>query len=82
MSKRLVGGVIGCKYKTFSWHWVNVVDSHIQRVILVTEKTTVTQVILLPSGNPFKCHEEVWSLQPIIPPRRFDIFFPLTGGCS
>ena len=34
-------------------------------------------------GNLFKCHEEVLSLQPIIPPtKRFDIFFPLTGRCS
>ena len=38
--------------------------------------------MLLPSGNPFKYHEEVLSLQPMIPPKRFDIFFPLTGGCS
>ena len=30
--------------------------------------------ILLPSGNPFKCHEEVLDLQPMIPPKRFDIF--------
>ena len=37
--------------------------------------------MLLPYGNPFKCHEEVMYLQPIIPPKRFDIF-PLTGGCS
>ena len=37
--------------------------------------------ILLPSENPFQCHEEVLSLQPIIPPKRFDIFPPLTGGC-
>ena len=22
------------------------------------------------------------SLQPMIPPKRFDIFYPLTGGCS
>ena len=36
---------------------------------------------LPPSGNPFKCHEEVLHLQPIIPPKRFDIFH-LTGGCS
>ena len=37
--------------------------------------------MLLPYGNPFKCHEEVLYLQPImmIPPKRFDIFFPLTG---
>ena len=35
-----------------------------------------------------KCHGEVLSLQPMIPPKRFDIFSPLTdryyntGGCS
>ena len=38
--------------------------------------------MLLPSGNPFKCHEEVLFLQPMIPPKRFDIFSPLTKGCS
>ena len=37
--------------------------------------------MLLPSGNPFKCHEEVLYLKSTIPPKRFDIF-PLTGGCS
>ena len=30
----------------------------------------------------FLCHEEVLSLQSMGPPRRFDIFSPLTGGCS
>ena len=31
----------------------------------------------LPSGNPFKCHEEVlYYLQPMIPPKRFDIIPP------
>ena len=30
--------------------------------------------ILLPSGIPFQCHEEVCIyLQPMIPPKRFDI---------
>ena len=38
--------------------------------------------MLFPSGNPLKCHKEVLYLQPLIPPKRFDIFFPLTGGCS
>ena len=34
-------------------------------------------------GNPFKCHEEVLYLQPLIPStKRFDIFPPITGGCS
>ena len=27
----------------------------------------------LPSGNPFKCHKDVLYLQPMIPPKRFDI---------
>ena len=32
--------------------------------------------MLLPSGNPFICHEEVLYLQPLIPPKRFDISSP------
>ena len=38
--------------------------------------------MLFPSGNPFKCHEEVLYLQPLIPPKRFDISPHLTGGFS
>ena len=38
--------------------------------------------MLPPSGDPFKCHEEVLYLQSMILPKRFDIFFPLTVGCS
>ena len=30
--------------------------------------------MLLPSGNPFESHEEILYLQPMIPPKRFDIF--------
>ena len=38
--------------------------------------------MLLPSGNPFKCHEEVLYLHPMIPPtKRFDIF-PLLGDAQ
>ena len=37
---------------------------------------------LLVIFNAIKCHEEVLSLQPTIPPKRFDISPPLTGGCS
>ena len=33
-------------------------------------------LMLLPSGNPFKCHEEVLYFQLLIPPKRFDIFSP------
>ena len=36
--------------------------------------------MLLPSGNPFKCHGEFFlSLQPMIQPKRFDIFPPDWG---
>ena len=38
--------------------------------------------MLFPSGNPFKCHEEILYLQPMMPSKLFDIFSPLTGGCS
>ena len=38
--------------------------------------------MLSASGNLFKCHEEVLYLQPLIPPKLFDIFSPITGGCS
>ena len=41
-----------------------------------------TQCYLHRSGNVFKCHEEVLYFQPLIPPKRFDIFSPTTGGCS
>ena len=33
--------------------------------------------LTLPSGNPFKCHEDVLSLQSMIPPKRLDIFLPV-----
>ena len=29
----------------------------------------------------FECHEEVLYLQPLIPPKLFDSFSPITGGC-
>ena len=39
--------------------------------------------MLSASGNLLKCHdEEVLYLQPLIPPKRFDILPPITGGCS
>ena len=38
--------------------------------------------MLFASGNLLKCHEEILHLQPLIPPKRFDIFPPITGGCS
>ena len=45
---------------------------------LLPDIVLLTQSMLLPSENPFKCLEEVLSLQPMIPPtKRFDIFPPV-----
>ena len=40
----------------------------------ISPRDFIVDTILLPlSGNPIiKCHEEVSSLQPMIPPKRFD----------
>ena len=38
--------------------------------------------MLSASGNMFKCHEEILYLQPLTPPKRFEFFSPITGGCS
>ena len=38
--------------------------------------------MLSASGNLLKYHEEVLYLQSLILPKRFDIFPPITGGCS
>ena len=49
---------------------------------LLPDIILLTQCYLHQSGNPFKCHGEVLYLQTLIPPKRFDIFSPITGGCS
>ena len=38
--------------------------------------TAVVDPMLLPSGKPFKCHGEFFSLQPKFPPKRSDNFSP------
>ena len=48
---------------------------------LLPDMILLTQCYYHPGTNPFKCHEEVLSLQPMFPPKRVDIS-PLTGGCS
>ena len=39
----------------------------------------LTDPMIPSSGNPFKCHEEVLYLQPMIPRKRFDMFPPDWG---
>ena len=38
--------------------------------------------MLLPSGNPFKCHEEILFLQPLSHLKRFDIFSARLGDAQ
>ena len=45
----------------------------------IKQKQHAFDPLLLPSGNPFKCHEKVLHLQPMVPPKRFDIFSPDWG---
>ena len=33
-------------------------------------------------GTCLNAMKRFCNLQPLIPPKRFDIFFPITGGCS
>ena len=47
-----------------------------------TRQQYTVDPMLSASGNLFKCHEEVSYLQPLILPKRVDIFSPITGGCS
>ena len=50
----------GKNVKTLGWDHVVVVvvDSHIQRIVLATEETTVTQQV---SHRPIKCQSRLWS---------------------
>ena len=42
----------------------------------------IVDPMLLPLGNPIECHEEVLYLQPMVPPKRFDIPFPSLGDAQ
>ena len=41
-----------------TWYVFVVVDSHVQRIVLATEETTVTQQV---SHRPIKCQSRLWS---------------------
>ena len=58
---------------------INVVSVQYNSGLLPDDIILFVDPMLLPSGNPFKCHEEVLYLQPMIPPKRFDIFPPDWG---
>ena len=43
-----------------SWTHIVVVDSHVQRIVLATEETTMTQQV---SHRPIKCQSRLWSIR-------------------
>ena len=50
---------------------------------LLPDIILLTQCYFHRGTNPFKCHEEVLYLQPLIPPtKRFDIFPPKPGDAQ
>ena len=49
--------------------------------LFLTGIVLLTQYYYHPGTHVNAMTEEVFHLQPMIPPKRFDIF-PLTGGCS
>ena len=51
---------------------VLVIDADMNALLDVVTEGMVLPVMRI-SGNPIKRHEEVLSLQPMIPPKRFDI---------
>ena len=58
------------------------IDVSVQGIRWASPRHYTVHPMLFPSGNPFKYHEEVLYLQPLIPLKRFDTFPPLAGGCS
>ena len=73
--------VLNCFCLVFAFCLVSLQEDDYNGGLLPDIHYTV-EPMLRPSGNSFEYHEEVFYLQPMIPPnKRFD-FFPLTGGCS
>ena len=52
-----MGKLAGCG-PLYKWEIHVVVDSHIQRIVLASEETTVTQQV---SHRPIKCQSRLWS---------------------
>ena len=61
-------------FVSFSYMAINVSKCTVQR--WASPRHYTVDPMLLPSGNPFTCHEEVLSLQPLSQPKHFDIFPP------
>ena len=69
---REIRDVLHCRYFAFVLCLVSLHGDFSHRQYTVDR-------MLLPEGNPFKCHEEVLSLKPMIPRKRFDISPPVCG---
>ena len=73
--------IVSVLFLPFFWRPCMVINVSVQyNGGLLPDIILLTQCYFHRSGNPFKCHEEVLYLQPLIPLKRFDLFSPLTGG--
>ena len=79
-------GVLHCFWFVFSFYCFSGVPGMAINVSVqyngASPRHYTVDPMLFSSGNPFKCHQEVLYLQPLIPPKHFVISPPLTGGCS
>ena len=66
----------------FCWCPCMAINVSVQYDGWVSPRHYIVDPMLLPSGNPFKCHEEVLYFQLLIPPKRFDIFSPRLGDAQ
>ena len=64
---------------THYWYEVGMLKVPCTASRWVSPRYYTVDPMLLPSGNPFKCHQEILYLQPLIPPKRFDISPPDWG---
>ena len=80
--KFLVDTIYIIQHVNSDLHFTAVYDSLFMFIVILKSfhRNTHLNKMLSASGNLFECHEEVLYLQPLIPPKRFDIFSPIT--CS
>ena len=78
-------GVLHCLWFVFNVFWCPCMAINVNVQYnggLLPDIILLTQCYLHRGTNLLECHEEVLYLKPLIPPKRFDIFPPITRGCS
>ena len=71
--------IISVLFLLFVWCPCMAINVSVYSITVGFSPDIILLTQLLPLVNPFKCHEEALYLQPMIPPKRFDIFLPDWG---